>query len=390
MRVLGVAQTRSDGPPWPETPQGFNLHWLGLVGLADPIRPTVAEAVRECRQAGIRVVMITGDYPATAEAIARQAGLADGQMLSGPQLAALDDAALAAVLADTGVFARILPEQKLRLVQAFKARGDVVAMTGDGVNDAPALKAAHIGISMGERGTDVAREASSLVLLNDDFTSIVRAIRLGRRIYDNLRKALSYVVAVHLPIAGMTLLPLLFGLPPAFAPVHIVFLEMIINPACAIVFEAEAPERDIMQRPPRQLAERLFGARHVGLSVLQGLGLLAVVAVVYFQALAGGLQEGQASMLAFTTLVVGNLGLILSSRSLSLGALALLRTPNPAPWWMRGLGSAALLAVSTLPFLQQVFHFEPVPATASAKAVGAGGLALLWFEAVKYGFRHRA
>lgn len=218
MRVLGVAKATYAGKTWPSSPDAFEFAWLGLVGLADPIRPTVSQAVMECQQAGIRVVMITGDYPATAQAIAKEAGLASDIVVTGAQLDALNDAELHNAVRDAYIFARILPEQKLRLVNALKANGEIVAMTGDGVNDAPALKAAHIGISMGERGTDVAREASSLVLLNDDLTSIVRTIRLGRRIYDNLRKAMTYVVAVHLPIAGMTLLPLLLGTPLAFAP----------------------------------------------------------------------------------------------------------------------------------------------------------------------------
>lgn len=239
MRVLGVAQASVAANrfgQWPPKPDGFDFIWLGLVGLADPIRPAVPEAIRQCRQAGIRVIMITGDYPATAQAIAEQARLPFEQVVTGSQLNELDDEQLRQQVREVHVFARILPEQKLRLVDAFKANGEIVAMTGDGVNDAPALKAAHIGISMGARGTDVAREASSLVLLNDDFASIVHAIRLGRRIYDNLRKAMTFIVAAHLPIIGMTLLPLLFGAPLVFAPIHIGFLEMIINPACAIVF----------------------------------------------------------------------------------------------------------------------------------------------------------
>jgi Ca2+-transporting ATPase len=387
MRVLGVAGAEYREAAWPSSPEEFAFTWLGLVGLADPIRPNVLQAVMECRQAGVRVMMITGDYPATAQAIAKEAGLRDGKLITGAQIDMLDDTGLRAAVRDATVFARTRPEQKLRLVTALKANGDIVAMTGDGVNDAPALKAAHIGISMGERGTDVAREASSLVLLNDDFTSIVRAIRLGRRIYDNLRKAMTYVVAVHLPIAGMTLLPLLFGTPLVFAPVHVVFLEMIINPACAIVFEVEKAESGIMKRPPRKLDERLFGTRNVMLAVLQGLGLLAAVAAVFFLGLRGGLQEGQARALAFTCLVLGNLGLIIANRSLAHSVPALIRTPNSAQWWMLAGTSIALVIVLFAPALQRVFHFSPIapgrfvlPAIAAIAAIG-------WFDAMKYAFR---
>lgn len=387
MRVLGVAQAAYAAPagsPWPLSPQAFDFQFLGLVGLADPLRPAVPQAVQECQQAGIRVVMITGDHPATALAIARQAGLAAERVITGAQLASLTEAELRAVVGAAPVFARIAPEQKLSLVQALKANGEIVAMTGDGVNDAPALKAAHIGISMGEHGTDVAREASDLVLLDDDFTSIVRTIKLGRRIYDNLRKALTYVVAVHVPIAGMTLLPLLLGTPMAFAPVHIVFLEMVINPACAIVFETEAAESDSMHRPPRRPSERLFGARNVLLAVLQGLGLLALVALVFFGGLRSGLQDDQARALAFAALVLGNLGLIVTSRSLSHHVLDLLRRPNRAQWWMLGGTSVALAAVLYVPPLQRAFHFLPVAPPWLLWPVLAGVAALAWCELVKW------
>ncbi len=227
------------------------FEFLGLVGLADPLRPSVPEAVRDCRDAGIRIVMITGDYPQTAAAIAAQAGIAAGALLTGGELDAMSEDELKRRVADVGVFARIMPEQKLRIVEALKANGEVVAMTGDGVNDAPSLKAAHIGIAMGGRGTDVAREAAAFVLLDDDFGSIVAAVRLGRRIYDNLRKSMGYILAVHVPIAGLAMLPLLFGLPLIFFPLHIAFLEMVIDPVCSIVFEAEPAEPDAMRRPPR-------------------------------------------------------------------------------------------------------------------------------------------
>ncbi|WP_317203320.1 cation-translocating P-type ATPase [Janthinobacterium sp.] len=383
MRVLAVARARYSGPRWPADPGAFDFVWLGLAGLADPLRPAVPEAVRRCREAGVRVVMITGDYPATAQAIARAAGLPADVVVTGAQLEGLDAAALAAALREAHVFARIRPEQKLRLVAGLKEAGEIVAMTGDGVNDAPALKAAHIGISMGRRGTDVAREASSLVLLDDDFSSIVSAIALGRRIYDNLRKALNYVVAVHLPIAGMTLLPLLFGTPLAFSPVHIVFLEMIINPACAIVFEAEEADADIMRRPPRGVGERLFGLGNVLLALLQGLGLLACVAAVFFLGLRGGLEEGQARAAAFTCVVIGNLGLIVCSRAAREHIGTLLRRPNPAQWWVIAGAAAALAGVLYLPALRRIFHFEVIYGLELLLPVLAGAAAVAWYELVK-------
>ena len=387
MRVLAVASAGYNEGIWPEKPDEFRFEWLGLVGLADPLRPEVPAAVEECYQAGIRVVMITGDYPATAQAIAKAAGLPHEVVMTGSQLQALGDDTLKVAVRECHVFARILPEQKLRLVNALKANGDVVAMTGDGVNDAPALKAAHIGISMGERGTDVAREASSLVLLNDDFTSIVRTVRLGRRIYDNLRKAMTYVVAVHVPIAGMVMFPVLFGTQMVFAPIHIVFLEMIINPACAIVFEVEAAERNIMRRPPRRIGERLFGARRVALSLLQGLGLFIVVATTFLSGLRAGLSDEQARATAFACIVLGNLALIVSNRSLVSNIFTLVRIPNPAQWWMLLGACIALSVVLYIPGLQQAFDFSYVRPTDLLFPVLAAVTAMVWFECVKLAFR---
>src|SRR5262250_3807492 len=247
LRVLAVAKSRFQGTTWPDSQRDFDFEFLGLIGLSDPIRPSVPAALRECYSAGIKAVMITGDYPSTARAIARKIGFKTTEVVSGIEIERMPSVELRRHIPQTTIFARVLPEQKLNLVDAIKANGEIVAMTGDGVNDAPALKAAHIGIAMGGRGTDVAREAASLVLLDDDFATIVSAVRLGRRIYDNLRKAMAYILAIHVPIAGLALIPLLFGLPLLFWPLHIALLELVIDPMCSIVFEAEGEESDVMQ-----------------------------------------------------------------------------------------------------------------------------------------------
>ena len=338
LRVLGVARAAYDTGELPASPRQFAFEFVGLVGLADPLRASASAAVKECRSAGIRVVMITGDYPETAAAIARQAGLDARRVTTGEALERMDDAELRRDIGVVNVFARIMPEQKLRIVSALKAEGDVVAMTGDGVNDAPSLKAAHIGVAMGGRGTDVAREASAIVLLDDDFGSIVKAVRLGRRIYDNLRKAVGFIFAVHVPIAGLALTPLVFGLPVLFGPIHIAFIEMVIDPVCSLVFEAEVEEDDVMRRPPRPPDEPMAPASFVAWSLFQGLFAFATVAGVLFVGLRRGMPVDEVRALTFFALILTIVGLILVNRSFSASVWTALRRPNPTLLWISGGG----------------------------------------------------
>lgn len=336
IRVLAVAKTdeltlaKSD--ELPESARGFSFTYLGLIGFTDPLRENVPAAVAECRSAGIRVVMITGDYPATATAIGQQAGLHNESVLIGDEIDALDDHQLAQQVKTTSIFARIRPNQKLRIVQSLKADGEIVAMTGDGVNDAPAIKAANIGIAMGGRGTDVAREASAIVLLDDDFGSIVKTIRLGRRIYDNLRKAIEYIVAVHIPIAGLALLPLLLGLPMILSPIHIAFLEMVIDPACSIIFEAEKEEDDIMRRPPRAAKSQLLLPKRMIWAVLQGMIVTAILSGIFIYKAHSGMPVGDIRALIFTLLVIMNMSLILVNRSFNASLLQAFLKPNKSLW----------------------------------------------------------
>ncbi len=389
LRVLAVAKATHVGESLPASPLGFRFDFLGLVGLADPLRPSVPAAVRECRSAGIRVVMITGDYPATARAIAAEAGIDAAEVVTGEDVEALSDGELARRAGRTSVFARIMPEQKLRIVQALKGRGDIVAMTGDGVNDAPSLKAAHIGVAMGGRGTDVAREASAIVLLDDDFGSIVTAVRLGRRIYDNLRKAMAFIFAVHVPIAGLALLPLVFGLPIIFGPIHIAFLEMVIDPVCTLVFEAETEEADVMNRPPRPPDEPLFSWPLIAWSVLQGALAFALCAAIYVVALARGMPPDEARAITFFSLVVCIVSLILINRSFSTSLLAAFRRPNPI------LALILLVVATTLgltlvwPAASTLFRFGPLHHDDLALTLGAGLALLLILELIKPLWRRR-
>jgi Ca2+-transporting ATPase len=387
LRVLAVARARHSGE-LPASQTGFDLQYLGLVGLADPLRAEIPDAVRQCKEAGIRVLVITGDYPVTALAIAREAGLAAGEVLNGDQLASMSDAELARGLRNVAVCARITPDQKLRIVEALKRQGEVVAMTGDGVNDAPALKAAHVGIAMGARGTDVAREAAAMVLLDDNFASIVRGIRLGRRFFANMQNAMSYVMATHVPIAGMAMLPVLFGLPVLLMPMHISFLELIISPACSLAFENESSESGIMSHPPRDVAAPLFERRILLVSLLQGLGAFAMVALAYLWAL-HHLGETQARAFGFTTLVVANVTLILASLSPRRPAWRALISPNRIPVLV-ALGALSTLGLALYwPWLTRLFRFAPLTAGEFLLAVAMGGACVLWFDALKWLARTR-
>ncbi|MGZ3271068.1 MAG: cation-translocating P-type ATPase [Croceibacterium sp.] len=383
IRVLAVATAIPPDREWAASQADYHYALAGLVGLADPLRPSVAAAVAECRGAGIRVVMITGDYAATARSIAMQAGISGGDALTGAEMDALDDAGLAERLKTVTIFARIMPEQKLRIVQAFKADGEIVAMTGDGVNDAPSLKAAHIGVAMGKRGTDVAREASAIVLLEDDFGSIVHAVRLGRRIYDNIRKAMAFIFAVHVPIAGLALMPLVFGQPILFGPVHIALLELVIDPVCALVFEAEREETDIMRRPPRDPAESLFSFGMIAWSVFQGVLAFAVLAAVYFFEVRSGMPEAELRALMFFALVSEILALILVNRSFgaSLGD-ALVRHNAALRYVVLGV-LAVTGAILAWPRAQALLKFGSIAWIDIAMAAGLGIVLLALLEGCK-------
>ena len=385
LRVLAVARATWAHNAWPIDAAGFDFSLLGLVAFADPLRPEVPAAINECHGAGIRVLMITGDHPSTAAAIATQAGLLAGQqgVVAGDKLAAMNAAELQHCVQTCQVFARIKPQQKLLIVEALKAQGEVVAMTGDGVNDAPSLKAAHIGIAMGGRGTDVAREASALVLLDDNFGAIVKAVRMGRRIFDNLHKALAFVLAVHVPIAGLSLLPLLLGWPLVLSPVHIAFLELLIDPVCSIVFEAEGEENDVMQRPPRDAAAPLLSKTLMAWSFLQGLLVLLAVSGLFAALLNHEVPADQARGLTFAALVSCNVALILANRSISGGLLRALRQPNPLLWFMLAATASLLAAALWLPPLRSVFRFGLAPWPLLAGALGLGLAMLLVLEALK-------
>ncbi|RJQ31708.1 MAG: cation-translocating P-type ATPase [Actinobacteria bacterium] len=387
LRVLGVAKAYFKlGKEIPEVEHEYEFEFVGLIGLKDQIRESVPLAIKECYAGGIRLIMITGDYPSTARNIAQNIGLTlTGNIITGSQLNQMSEVELRKKINSVNVFARVVPEQKLRIVEALKANGEVVAMTGDGVNDAPALKSADIGIAMGQRGTDVARETADLVLLDDDFSSIVKAVKIGRRIFENLKKAVSYIFAVHVPIVGMTLIPVLFRWPLILAPIHIAFLELIIDPTSSIVFESEPAEPDIMDRPPRHLSEPLFSSRTVGFSLLQGAMVLVILLAVYYTSTfyyAYSLAHSRA--LIFIVLVISNLSLILTNRSWTKTAFSRLETPNKALWWVLAATISLLFLVLFVPFLKSLFLFSSVGFADLLVGFIAGGLSIFWFELIKF------
>ncbi|MBB3019602.1 Ca2+-transporting ATPase [Microvirga lupini] len=381
LRVLGVASARNTHDT-ATAPEDLAFTFEGLIGFADPVRADVPQAVADAKRAGITVAMITGDYPVTALEIARQAGIdTSAGVLTGKEMTELDPQGLRERARRIRVFARIMPEQKLALVEALKANGAVVAMTGDGVNDAPALEAAHIGIAMGQRGTDVAREAADLVLLDDRFVSIIGGVRLGRRIFANMRKALTYVTAIHVPIAGLALLPIVMSLPPILYPMHVILLELVIDPVCSLVFEGEPSERYAMEKPPRPAAEPLFGTSQIVLGFIQGAVVLGAVLGLYVWALNAGVPEMQARASAFAALVLGNLVLAFSDAA-EPGTSFFDR--RRLAFWGIGAGAAVIIAiiiyVPPLAFILKVSPPSPSWLAATLTiAVLAGG----WFGFAK-------
>ncbi|MFA6255551.1 MAG: cation-translocating P-type ATPase [Candidatus Absconditabacterales bacterium] len=385
LRILGVAKAKFQGNKLPKSQTDLKFEFIGLIGWIDPIRETVPHAIQECYRAGIKVIMITGDYPTTAQYIAKEIGLAHPEnVLIGEELEKLSEEQLLKKIENTNVLARVAPEEKLIIINLLKKQGHFVAMTGDGVNDAPALKSAHIGIAMGQRGTDVARESSAIVLLDDDFSSIVHGVRMGRKIFDNLKKAMIYIVSVHIPIAGMAILPILFGRPLILYPIHIVFMELLIDPACSIIFEGEKEEANIMSRFPRDPKEPLFGKKTLFLSVLQGFFALCTVLIIFKLFIRMGQSETTAKTAAFVTLIVGNIGLILVNRSWTHNIIYMLKIRNTAliPVILGAL--VCLIIMVYIPAVQNIFYFTSMRIGYFILALAGGLLSVFRFEGVKF------
>jgi P-type Ca2+ transporter type 2C len=385
LRVIAVAHSTFKKTKLPQIQHEFDFIFVGLIGFQDQVRPKVFSAIKQCYEAGIRIIMITGDYPGTASHIGKEIGLKNcDNVLIGQEISKINEIELKEKVKNINVFARIMPDQKYLLVRALQANDEIVVMTGDGVNDAPALKAADVGIAMGQKGTDVARESSDLVLLDDDFSSIVFAVKMGRRIYDNIKKAISYVISIHVPITGAAFLPMLFGWPILLFPIHIAFLQLIIDPACAIVFEAEKPEDNIMKRPPKKITEKLFEKSFVNASLIKGVVILLIVIAVYGFALHHrGINVDEARAIAFTTLIVANLSLIFSSRSDIKTIIQMIKIPNVAALWVLAGTILGLTMILYIPSLRNIFHFDFLHWKDIIICVVAGLLGIAIFEFLK-------
>lgn len=385
-RVLGVAQATPPSGPYPARQDDFSWTFLGLVALENPPKANAKAVIQAFSTAQIQVKMITGDSLETAQAIARQVGLPGAdRTLTGPQVMALDRRAQTALFCETAVFARMFPEAKLKVVQALQLDGAVVAMTGDGVNDGPALKAANIGVAMGRRGTEVARQAASLVLVNDDLSAMLEAVAQGRRIYQNLQKAVGYIVSIHVPIVLTVTLPLLLGWPleNLMTPIHIIMLELVMGPTCSVAFENEPAESGQMERPPRSPHDQFLAGPALTRSILQGLSISAAVLSVYWAAMTGGAPADVVRTLVFTALVLSNIFLVLVSRSFTLPSYRTLCIPNRALWLMLGLTLATLLITLFYSPAQHLFGFAPMPLAWLCWCVLSSLIGVGWIEGVK-------
>lgn len=390
LRILWVAKAKYSGKKLPKSQHDFTFEFIGLIWWIDPIRASVPQAVKECYAAGMQIIMITWDYPATAQHIAKEIWLKHtDNILTWEELRKLPRETLLKRIMKTSVIARVTPEEKLIIIDLLKANNQFVAMTWDGVNDAPALKSAHIWVAMGARWTDVARESSAIVLLDDNFASIVHGVRMGRRIFDNLKKAMIYIVSVHIPIAWISLIPVLMGRPIVLFPVHIVFMELLIDPACSVVFEAEQEESNIMQRKPRDAKEPLFGKRTLLISILQGLFALLLVTLVFKIMLSLWYNEIIARTATFITLITSNVSMILVNRSWTKWFFSLLRIKNPALLPVVLWAFAVLFAAAYIPGLQEIFRFTTLPFSLTLIAIAAWAISVFWFEWVKLFFRKK-
>lgn len=391
-RVLAVGETQFTGNDFPPTQQEFSFSFKGLLAFYDPPKDNIQQVLADFDTAGIDVKLITGDNAETTAAIAKQIAFKGYEKsISGDELMQLDEAALQACVMNTHVFTRMFPDAKLRIINALKAQNQIVAMTGDGVNDGPALKAAHIGIAMGKKGTEIARQAASLILLEDDLSKMVEAVAMGRKIYTNLKKAIQYVISIHIPIILTVFIPLILGwvFPNIFSPVHIIFLELIMGPTCSIIYENEPMEKNTMSQNPRPLSNTFFNTKELATSILQGLIISLGTLLIYQFAVSEGFNEAITRTMAFTTLIAANIILTLVNRSFYFSILTTLKYKNKMVLLIIGITLILMALLLFVDPLTAFFEFEQLNLFQLAVSAGMGFLSVIWYEGVKWAKRRK-
>ncbi|WP_094602830.1 Calcium-transporting ATPase 1 [Sporomusa silvacetica DSM 10669] len=391
LRVIAVGQMQiKDNMDIPQTIVECNLHLCGLIGLADPPRDSVKQDIATCTRAGVRVVMITGDNGNTASAIAKKIGMPNSdKIITGDELNKMSDDELKERVKNVSIFSRVIPEHKMRIVQAFKSNGEIVAMTGDGVNDAPALKYADIGIAMGKRGSEVSREAADLILLDDNFSTIVDTIKDGRRIYDNIKKAVGYVFTIHIPIALAALFAPLLGISPAnllLLPLHVVLLELVIDPTCSIIMERQPAERNIMNRAPREPQAKLITLANLFKSVLQGLAIFGAAFGAYFMYLNQYPNDAAlARTMGLTVILVSNILLVqVNSSNTEFAIRSFIKLVNDKVMLAVNAGTIVGLLVMLYTPLNEFLKLAPLSCEQMLLAIAIACVAVLWYEVVKF------
>lgn len=391
-RVLGVGISNFEGTLWPKKQQDFNFEFKGLIAFYDPPKKNISKVFQDFYNAGIAVKIITGDIAETTMAIAQKVNFkGSGEVISGDEIASLDAAELQKITSEKNIFARMFPEAKLKIINSLKAQGHIVAMTGDGVNDGPALKAADIGIAMGKKGTEIAKQSASLLLVDDDLSKMVDAVAMGRKIYSNLKKAIQYIISIHIPIILTVFIPLVLGwvYPNIFTPVHVILLELIMGPTCSIVFENEPMEKDLMLQKPRPFTSTFFNWSELFTSIIQGLAITAGVLTVYQLAVNNGYDEAATRTMVFTALISANIALTFVNRSFIYSIFTTFKYKNKLVLIMVGITIGITLSLLFVPPFTEFFGFERIGLNQIGISVGIGVLSALWYEIVKWWKRQK-
>lgn len=385
-RVLGVGVANFSGKDFPKTQQEFKFNFKGLVAFYDPPKANIQQVFETFYKAGIQVKIVTGDNAATTSTIARQIGFKDAdKVLNGDELMTMDEATLKVKVMETTIFTRMFPEAKLKIIQALKDNNQIVAMTGDGVNDGPALKSAHIGIAMGKKGTEIAKQAANLILIDDDFSKMIDAIAMGRKIYINLKKAIQYIISIHIPIILVVFIPLALGwlYPNIFTPVHIIFLEIIMGPTCSVIYENEPMEQNLMLQKPRPLTTTFFNLKEITISIVQGLVITLGLLFVYQYCVEESFSEAYTRTTIFLTLIASNIFLTLENRSFYYSVFTTIRYKNNLVLMIIGITIVITSLLLFVTVFSKFFLFEKVDITQIGFSVLVGFVSVMWIEVYK-------